>query len=360
MNSLILIAAGGTGGHVFPGLAVAEEIMARHEDARVEFVGSTAPLGLERRIIPKTGFGLRLLPVYPLNAISIGARIKGILALPWGLLSALALLLRNRPRAVLGIGGYASGPVVLVASLLRIPSLLLEPNAVPGFTNRMLRPFVRHAACAFEATLPLFGGKGVLTGNPVRASFATIPAKTHEKPLRLLCFGGSQGSRVLSEALVKALPDLPGEGTLTIVHQTGPSQLEPIRAAYQAAGRAATVTAFIEDMSLAFGQADLIVCRAGATTLAELTVAGKAAILVPLAAAAEDHQTWNARALVDSGAALMLAEGELDQLARVVCELVANPQRITALESGARNLGRKDAAARVVDLMDPWMGRAAA
>ena len=360
MSSLILIAAGGTGGHVFPGLAVAEEIAARYKDARVEFVGSTAPLGLERRIVPKTGFTLHLLPVYPLNAVSIALRIKGLLALPWGLLKASALLMRNRPSAVLGIGGYASGPVVLVASLFRIPALLLEPNAIPGFTNRMLKPFVRHAACAFEATLPWFGRKGVLTGNPVRASFKTLPARAHARPLRLLCFGGSQGSRILSDALVNALPTLPREDVLTIVHQTGPTQLEAIRAAYAAAGRPATIIAFIEDMSKEFAEADVVLCRAGATTLAEVTVAGKAAILVPLKAAADDHQTWNARALVAGHAALMLAEGDLDQLALVISDLVAHPERIVALEKNAGALGRRDAAARVVDLMDPWIGNAAA
>jgi UDP-N-acetylglucosamine--N-acetylmuramyl-(pentapeptide) pyrophosphoryl-undecaprenol N-acetylglucosamine transferase len=355
MNPLILIAAGGTGGHIFPGLAVAEEMATRSPAVRVEFVGSTAPLGLERRIVPKAGLALHLLPVLPLNTSSILARLRGLVLLPWGMLRALVLLLRTRPSVVLGIGGYASGPLVLVASLLRIPTMLLEPNAIPGFTNRMLKPFVRQAACAFESTLPLFGGKGVLTGNPVRSSFRALAPRPHTEPLQLLCFGGSQGSRILSEAVVRALPALPGETALAIVHQTGPAQLEQIQAAYRAAGRKAQIVPFIDNMSEAFGAADLVLCRAGATTIAELTVAGKAAILVPLRSAAEDHQTWNAKALAAEGAAVLLAEGDLGRLGEVVSDLVADPDKLRGLEKRARALGKPEAAARVADLLSPWV-----
>jgi UDP-N-acetylglucosamine--N-acetylmuramyl-(pentapeptide) pyrophosphoryl-undecaprenol N-acetylglucosamine transferase len=358
LNPLILIAAGGTGGHIFPGLAVAEEMASRDPAVRVEFVGSTAPLGLERRIVPKAGLRLHLLPVLPLNTPSLVARLRGLIWLPWGMLRALALLKKTRPSAVLGIGGYASGPLVLVASLLRIPTLLLEPNAIPGFTNRALTPFVRQAACAFESTLPLFGDKGVLTGNPVRSSFRARPARPHQPPIHLLCFGGSQGSRILSEALVRAIPALPGESDLAIVHQTGPVQLRQIEEGYRAAGRPAHVTPFIDDMGEAFAHADLVLCRAGATTLAELTVAGKAAILVPLRSAAEDHQTWNAKALSDRGAAVMLLEADLDQLGALIRSLVAEPERIRAIERQALALGRADAAARVADLLAPWVAAA--
>lgn len=355
MDSLILIAAGGTGGHVFPGLAVAEEMAARGPGIRVEFVGSTAPLGLERRIVPLAGLKLHLLPVLPLNTSSVAARLRGLVLLPLGMVKALFLLLRSRPNAVLGIGGYASGPLVLMASLLRIPTVLLEPNAIPGFTNRMLKPFVRQAACAFESTLPRFGDKGVLTGNPVRSSFKALPAKAHQPPFRLLCFGGSQGSRVLSEALVKALPSLPGEESLSIVHQTGPTQLEGIKDAYRAAGRKAQVVPFIDDMSQAFANADVVLCRAGATTIAELTVAGKAAILVPLRSAADDHQTSNAKALAAQGAAVMLAEADLGSLGRTVSDLVADPGKVVEIEDRARALGKPDAAARVADLLSSWV-----
>lgn len=358
MNSLILIAAGGTGGHIFPGLAVAEEMATRAPGVRVEFVGSTAPLGLERRIVPKAGLKLHLLPVLPLNTASILARLRGAAMLPLGILKALFLLLRTRPSAVLGIGGYASGPLVLMASLLRIPTVLLEPNALPGFTNRMLKPFVRQAACAFESTLPRFGDKAVLTGNPVRSSFKVLGAKAHQPPLQLLCFGGSQGSRILSEALLKALSSLPGEESLSIVHQTGPTQLEGVQNAYRDAGRKAQVVPFIENMSEAFANADLVLCRAGATTIAELTVAGKAAILVPLRSAADDHQTWNAKALVAQGAAVMLSEADLGTLGRTVSDLVADPEKVRTIEKHARALGKPDAAARVADLLSSWVGAA--
>lgn len=351
LHSLILIAAGGTGGHIFPGLAVAEEMAVRDPGTRVEFVGSTAALGLERRIVPLAGLKLHLLPVFPLNTPSLAARLRGLALLPFGLIRALGLLLRTRPSAVLGIGGYASGPLVLMASLLRVPTVLLEPNAIPGFTNRMLKPFVGQAACAFESTLPRFGGKGVLTGNPVRASFKALAPRPHRPPLQLLCFGGSQGSRILSEGLLRALPSLPGEASLSIVHQTGPAQLGAIEDAYRAAGRKARVVPFIDDMAEAFADADLVLCRAGATTLAELTVAGKAAILVPLKSAADDHQTWNAKALAAEGAAVLLSEGELGNLGRVVSDLVADPGKVRALETRARALGKPDAAARVADLL---------
>lgn len=358
MNPLLLIAAGGTGGHIFPGLAVAEEMAIRAPAVRVEFVGSTAPPGLERRIVPKAGLKLHLLPVFPLNTASLSARLRGIMMLPWGIFKAFALILRTRPSAVLGIGGYASGPLVLAASLLRIPTMLLEPNAIPGFTNRVLKPFVRQAACAFESTLLRFGDKGVLTGNPVRSSFKTLAPRPHTPPLQLLCFGGSQGSRVLSEALVKALPSLPGKESLSIVHQTGPAQFEQIGEAYRAAGREAQVVPFIENMAEAFAGADLVLCRSGATTIAELTVAGKAAILVPLRSAAEDHQAWNARALAVEGAAVMLVEQDLGTLGDVVSGLVRDPERIRLIESKARALGKADAAARVADLLAPWVKNA--
>lgn len=355
MNSLLLIAAGGTGGHIFPGLAVAEEMMARRPGVRVEFVGSTAPLGLERKIVPKAGLKLHLLPVLPLNTPNLKARLRGGALLPWGLGKALLLLLKSRPAAVLGIGGYASGPLVLMASLLRIPTLLLEPNAIPGFTNRRLIPFVRKAACAFEATLPKLGGKGVVTGNPVRSSFKALAPREHEPPLRLLCFGGSQGSRILSNALLGAIPSLPDESALSIVHQTGPAQHEEIEAAYRKAGRAARVVPFIDNMWEAFAEADLVLCRAGATTLAELTVAGKAAILVPLRSAADDHQTWNAKAMADAGAAVMVRESDLHTLGDVLRGLVEEPLRLRSLETRARALGKPDAAARVADLLQPWL-----
>lgn len=359
MTSLILIAAGGTGGHVFPGLAVAQEIARLRPSMRIEFVGSSAPLGLERTIVPKAGFPLHLLPALPLNTKSLAARLRGTLALPLAMVQAVRLLLAKRPAAVLGIGGYASGPLLLMASLLRFKTMIVEPNAGPGFTNRSLRPFVDKAACAYEAAMPLFGDKAILTGNPIRSSFKALPAKAHQAPLRLLCFGGSQGSRILSEGLLNAVEELPREDALLIVHQTGPAQFESVKAAYAAKGRAAEVIAFIDDMARALSEADLVLCRAGGS-IAELTVAGKAAVLVPLKTAADDHQTKNARAMQEAGAAVMVEEKDLSSLGRVISDLVRDPARIERLEERSRALGRPDAATRVAEILIDWAERGGA
>src|SRR5437667_2154849 len=290
----ILIAAGGTGGHLFPGIAVADELRRRDPATRVVCVGT--PRGLESRIVPRAGYALELLPILPLKGVGIVRTLQGLLALPRALLRAAALVRREKPKAVLGVGGYAGGPLVLVAALMGVRTVILEPNAKPGFTNKVLRPFAGHAACAYEEARRAFGSKGVLTGNPVRGGFASLPSKKHEPPFTLLAFGGSQGSRILNRSLRDALPDLPPGPRLRIVHQTGEAMRDEVRAAYAAAGREAEVLAFLDDMEARFGQADLVLSRSGATTCAELTAAGKAAVLVPFAAAADDHQRTNARA----------------------------------------------------------------
>jgi len=349
----VLIAAGGTGGHLFPGIAVADELVRRDAGTRVVFAGT--PKGLESRLVPKAGYALELLPILPLNGVGLARMLKGLLALPWGLLRSAGLVLRLRPAAVLGVGGYAGGPVTLLAALLGVRAVILEPNAKPGFTNRVLRPFARAAACAYEETRVAFGAKGVLTGNPVRGGFAALPRKEHREPLTLLAFGGSQGSRVLNCALVAALPHLPGPERLRIVHQTGPAMRDEVEAAYRTARREAEVVAFLDDMERRFGEADLVVARSGATTCAELTVAGRAAILVPFALAADDHQRTNARALEAAGASRMLEEMDLsgESLAGAVGALVEEPGRIAAMEEAARRIGRPEAAARVAELLLP-------
>jgi UDP-N-acetylglucosamine--N-acetylmuramyl-(pentapeptide) pyrophosphoryl-undecaprenol N-acetylglucosamine transferase len=255
---------------------------------------------------------------------------------------------------VLGVGGYAGGPVVLAAALMGVPTVILEPNAKPGFTNRVLRPFVGRAACSYEETRREFGGKGVVTGNPVRGGFARLPNKAHQAPYTLLAFGGSQGSRVLNEALVAALPHLPGRERLRIVHQTGLKMRPAVEQAYAAAGRETEVLAFLDDMEARFAEADLVLCRSGATTCAELTAAGKASVLVPFALAADDHQRSNARALQAAGAARMIEEGELggEVLAQAVMEALETPGALEAMERSARAVGRPDAAARVADLLE--------
>ena len=352
MARVFLIAAGGTGGHLFPGLAVADALRARDPEVRVVFVGT--PRGLEGRLVPAAGYPLELLPILPLNAVGFRRLVRGLLALPRAFLRALALLRRLRPEAVLGVGGYAGGPVVLLASLLRVRTVILEPNARPGFTNRVLLPFVDRAACAYDETRHLFGGKGIVTGNPVRQAFTAIARKEHRAPLGLLAFGGSQGSRRLNRAVVDALPRLPGPDRLRIVHQTGEAERADVAAAYAAAGREAEVLAFLDDMPRRFADADLVLSRSGATTCAELAAAGKASVLVPFAEAADDHQRQNARALEAAGAARMIEEKDLSGpgLAQVLSELVDAPERLSEMEAAARGLARPDAAARVADLLD--------
>ena len=352
MVRTFIIAAGGTGGHLFPGLAVADELRRRDPATRVVFAGT--PKGLESRLVPRAGHELVLLPILPLNGVGVARALQGLLVLPRGLLRSAALVRRLRPEAVLGVGGYAGGPVVLAAAVMGVPTVILEPNAKPGFTNRVLRPFVRRAACSYEEARREFGPKGVVTGNPVRGGFASLPRKAHGAPYTLLAFGGSQGSRVLNEALVSALPHLPGPARLRIVHQTGTAMRERVAGAYAAAGREAEVLEFLDDMEARFAGADLVLCRSGATTCAELTAAGKASVLVPFALAADDHQRSNARALEAAGAARMIEEKELsgERVARAVMETLEAPGRLDAMEGAARALGRPDAAARVADLLE--------
>ena len=352
MARAVLIAAGGTGGHLFPGIAVADELRRRDPNRLIVFAGT--PRGLESRIVPRAGYPLELLPILPLNAVGLRRMVQGLLALPLGLARARSLVRRLQPEAVLGVGGYAGGPVVLVAALSGVRTVILEPNVEPGFTNRRLRPYVDRAACGYEETLGAFGSKGVFTGNPVRGGFASLGRKAHQAPLTLLAFGGSLGSRVLNRALVAAIPHLPGAGRLRIVHQTGEAMLGEVETAYRVAGREAEVLPFLDDMERHFAEADFVCSRSGATTCAELCASGRASVLVPFAQAADDHQRRNAETLAAAGAARMIEEKNLngESLGRAIGELVEDPVRITALGDAARKLGRPDAAARVADLVE--------
>jgi UDP-N-acetylglucosamine--N-acetylmuramyl-(pentapeptide) pyrophosphoryl-undecaprenol N-acetylglucosamine transferase len=346
-----LIAAGGTGGHIFPGIAVAQEIERRDPTRRIVFVGTRR--GLEGRLVPRAGRELALLPIRPLIGVGWARTLLGLLALPYGLLRALMLVLRLRPDAVLGVGGYAGGPVVLVAALLGIRTVILEPNASPGFTNRLLRPVVQRAACGYEEARRAFGHKGVLTGNPVRSQLAHLPTRAHVALFTLLAFGGSQGSRVLNQALLQALPHLPSADRLRIVHQTGAAMHPEVVAGYKAAGRQDEVVPFIDDMDRRYAQADLVISRSGATTCAELAATGRAAILVPFARAAGDHQGVNARTLAAAGAAVVIDEPQLSgqTLSAAVRAIIDDPVRLASMEQAARALARPDAAARVTDLL---------
>lgn len=354
----VLIAAGGTGGHIYPGIAVAKEIMRRDADSKVRFVGTER--GLENRLVPEAGFDLSLIESTGLKNVGFAARVRGLLLLPKSFSAARRVLKEFRPDVVVGAGGYVSGPVLLMAWMMRIPTLVMESNALPGWTNRVLARFVTAAAVSFDAALPHFRGKGVMTGNPVRREFFEIQRRERDETTNdfsLLIFGGSQGARAINEAMVAALPSLDEhKAKLRIVHQTGESEYERVRAGYERAGwmERADVRRYINNMVNEFASADLIICRAGATTSAELTAAGKAAIMIPFPLAADDHQRKNAEALEHAGAARMILQVDItgERLAREIITLIREPHRITEMETASRRLARTDAAEATVDLME--------
>lgn len=360
MAMRVLIAAGGTGGHIYPGIAVAKEVMRRYPDAEVRFVGTAR--GLETRLVPQAGFGLTLIESAGLKNVGIGARLRGLWLLPKSFLAARRLIREFKPDVVVGAGGYVSGPVLLMAALMKVPTLVMESNALPGFTNRMLARFVDKATVTFEAALPYFRGKGIVTGNPVRREFFEIPQRQHDAAnIEVLIFGGSQGARAINEAMVAALPALEVQrGVLRITHQTGESDFEKVRQGYLSAGwgEQADVRRYIDDMVASFAQTDFVICRAGATTSAELVAAGRAAIMVPFPLAADDHQRKNAEALQAAGAARMILQQDLtgERLAAEISRLVNAPAEITRMEEASRKMARGDAAQATVDLMEEIVG----
>lgn len=351
----VLIAAGGTGGHIYPGIAVAKEIMRRDTKSSVKFVGTNR--GLETKLVPDNGFELLTINSAGLKSVGFAGQLKGLLILPKSFLEARRLIKDFKPDVVIGAGGYVSGPVLLVASLMRVPTLVMDSNALPGFTNRRLAPFVTKAALTFEEALPFFGKKGIVTGNPVRKEFFEIPPKMRNaNEFSLLIFGGSQGARAINNAMVEALPHLQGvKDNLRVTHQTGEADFEKIKQGYASAGwTEADVSAYIKNMPEHFAKNDLIICRAGATSCAELAAAGKASLMIPLPTAADDHQRKNAEALEKAGAARMILQKDLtgEALAKQIIELIETPARITEMEASARKLAKEDAAEATVDLIE--------
>lgn len=357
----VLIAAGGTGGHIYPGIAVAREIMRRDPTSEIRFVGTAR--GLENKLVPRAGFELSIIESTGLKNVGSLARARGLMVLPKSLLGARGLIKAFRPDVVLGAGGYVSGPVVLTAALVKVPTLVMESNALPGWTNRMLARFVDKAAVSFEAALPHFRGKGVVTGNPVRHEFFEIPARKRDSSkFSILVFGGSQGAHAINQAMIAALPSLGGlRDRLWITHQTGEADFDGVGAGYADAGwgQHANVMKYIDDMVAAFAKVDLVICRAGATTTAELIAAGKASLMIPFPLAADDHQRKNAEALVTAGAAKLILQQDLsgERLGREIATLAREPERVTAMEQAAGKLARGDAAAAVVDLVEELIAR---
>lgn len=351
----VMIAAGGTGGHIYPGIAVAKEIMQRDPESIARFVGTAK--GLEKRLVPEAGFELSLIKSSGLKNVGLAGKIRGALILPKSFFEAWKLIKDFRPDVVIGAGGYVSGPVVLMGYLMGVPAMVMESNALPGFTNRQLARFVDKAALTFPEAEKFFSGKGVITGNPVRAEFFQIEPKQRETDkFHLLIFGGSQGARAINNAMIDALPHLDAHlEQMQIVHQTGEADHETIKEGYAKAGwGGADVRPYISDMVSAFAESDLIICRAGATTCAELAAAGKVAIMVPLPSAADDHQRKNAEALEIAGAAKMILQADLtgEKLAEEIKALLNAPEKVNEMESAARKLAKADAAKITVDMIE--------
>lgn len=349
-----LIAGGGTGGHLFPGIALAQEVLTRHPDNEVLFVGTAR--GLEATVVPREGYRLELIDVSGLKGKGAKGLAQGLARVPTAMFQAWRLLRREKPQVVIGVGGYASGPVVLMAALMGIRTAVQEQNALPGFTNKVLGRVVDSVFVAFPEAETHFARRKVhLLGNPIRRALLDnyLAHRTPQPRFTLLVTGGSQGAHRLNEIVVEALREL---GELAkgwqIIHQTGANDRDTVQAAYDELGLDARVQAFIDDMPAAYAQADLVVCRAGAATLAELTVARKASVLVPFPYAADNHQEVNARSLVDAGAALMFRERGLDgkKLAQALRELHASPERREEMERQSARLGRPEAAREIADV----------
>ncbi|MBF8299994.1 MAG: murG [Acidobacteria bacterium] len=363
----VLIAGGGTGGHLYPGIAVARELLARVPDAQVTFVGTAA--GIEARVVPREGFGFDVIRSAGLKGKSAESLARGIALLPVSAGDAWRVITRRRPAVVVGVGGYSSGPVVLLAALRGIPTLLMEQNAMPGITNRLLAPVVDAAAVSYQESVRCFGTKALVSGNPVRPEFfqeeeahghdVGTPSRTARDgdvpppgAARVLVCGGSQGAHAINVAMVEAAARLAaGTPGVAITHQTGERDLEMVLSGYRRAGLEARVEPFLFAMDREMKAADFVICRAGATTLAELAASGTASILVPLPTATDDHQRRNALALVAHGAARMVEQRELsgDRIAAEILALASDAAERRAMGEAARRLARPDAARVIVD-----------
>lgn len=349
----VLIAAGGTGGHIFPGIAVAREFLRRDPGARITFAGTAR--GLETRVVPGEGFKLELIDVAGLNRVGLAQALQTLVKIPGSLFQARSILRRTSPDVVIGVGGYASGPVLLAAALTGRRTMLIEPNALPGFTNRVLALWVRAAAVTFAETQRFFPGKAVVTGNPVRPEFFAISPRASGLPPHMLVFGGSQGSHAINLAMLDVVPSLLKRyDQLTVTLQTGERDSEMVRAVCERSGlqHRWETRPFINSIAHEFARADFVVARAGATTVAEITAAGRPSILIPLPTAADDHQRRNAEAMARAGAAQCLIQAEMtpERLMAEIERLLCDPARLEAMAAASRRLARPDAASHIVNL----------
>lgn len=350
-----ILAGGGTGGHVIPALAIAHELRNRYR-AEILFIGTSR--GMENRLVPAAGYRLEHVEIGALKKVSVATRIKTLFDLPRAVVRAKGILDAFRPDVVVGVGGYASGPAMLAAVIGGTPTVAFEPNVVPGFANKMVGVAVSAAAVQFEQTCRYFRRCRV-TGVPVRQEFFGIGGETEHQvkvtcgkncPATLLVFGGSQGAHAINQAVIDSLPALEREfPKLHIIHQLGEKDYQDAQAAYLHSGTKAELYPFISEMWEAFRRADLLICRSGASTVAEITAAGKPAILVPFPKAADDHQTRNAEALVKAGAAVLLRERDLnpESLLQAIKGLLNDRVRLAKMAEAARALSHPDAAAEI-------------
>ena len=349
----LLIAGGGTGGHLFPGVALAEELRAREPDAAIKFVGTRR--GIEARVLPDLGWDLEFIEVSGLKTVGTLGAVKGMFRLPRALWQARRIVKAFKPDAVIGVGGYASGPVVLAAKLRGVPTAICEQNSIPGLTNKVLGKLVRSVFLSFDESKRFFNAKKiVMSGNPVRRDLVQKllgSAPEQRTGISVLVVGGSQGAVAVNELAANALARLAKETPLAITHQTGEKDLEPTSARYRDAGVTADCRAFIKDMAAAYQHADLIIGRAGATTVAELAIAGKPAIFIPYPFAADNHQELNAKEMADKGAALMFRQAELtaDKLVDALRPLIVDSSRRSQMGEAMKSLAKPGAAASVID-----------
>jgi len=360
----IIVAGGGTGGHLFPGIAVVEELRRRSPDVDVTFVGTER--GIEARVIPERGERLELIEVTPLKGRTAAELLRSLMRLPGAFGRANQILSRHKPDLVIGVGGYASGPMLLAAAARGIPTAVLEQNAHVGLTNRVLAPIAGRAYVAFEEAADQIGRKARLLGNPVRRAFVDAARAASADPdgfearaRHVFVLGGSQGAKALNERVPEALAELGlSERGIRVVHQTGAKMRDAVAARYEELGVDAEVTPFVEDMARAYSASALVIARAGATTLAELCALGRPSILVPYPHAADDHQARNAEALERAGAAVCIRESSLDvaRLTDAARALLDDVGARRAMAEAARRHGHPDAAAAIVDDLFTWLG----
>jgi UDP-N-acetylglucosamine--N-acetylmuramyl-(pentapeptide) pyrophosphoryl-undecaprenol N-acetylglucosamine transferase len=349
----LLIAGGGTGGHVFPAIAIAKEWMSRGSEREVVLVGTQR--GIEMKLVPQAGLPLETLRVAGLKGKGGTTLVKNLGMLGSGLTDALGVLRKHKPVAAFGVGGYAAGPMMLATWLRGVPNVIFEPNAEPGFTNRVLARISKRIATGYDVSARAWGAKAIVTGCPVRAEFFSIAPRAPQRPFRLLITGGSQGALVINRTIVDAMDRLAvRKNELAIVHQTGERDYNAVRTAYARREFPAEVVPFLTNMAERFAWADVIVCRAGAITAAEIAASGRAAIFIPFGHATDSHQLRNAQEMARAGAGRVIPEPELtpDRLSSEIFSLLDQPGEIERQSCAARSLARPNAARDIVNMIE--------